>query len=223
MRFAHQNEDCWCVERTLLQSTGVFFSHEEKFLNFHTAREAGILGRTNLGPRFRGGDRRTAALTLLFLMILAAVGCGFHLRGSGGNAVLPASLSTVRVATAGPAENEPLAEAVRQALRRAGAALTDAPDAPTLVLLGERIETRVTSVNPATAKATEYLLLYSAGFRLESPPVEAQTVRLQRDYSFDPAQALAREQQERELVSNLRQEAAQQIVRRLAGAVAPPR
>lgn len=136
--------------------------------------------------------------------------------------MLPSSLASVRVVASGPAENEPLTEAVRQALTRAGATLTEANDAPTLVLLGERIETRVASVSPATAKATEYLLLYSAGFRLEGrQPVAAQTVRLQRDYSFDPAQVLAKEQQERELVGNLRQEAAQQIVRRLASAVNP--
>lgn len=149
----------------------------------------------------------------------ALVACGFHLRGSGGNAMLPASLSAVRVTMAGPSENEPLAEVVRQALARAGATLTDASDAPTLVLVGERIESRVASVSPATAKVAEYLLLYAAGFRLDGPrPLAAQTVRLQRDYSFDPTQVLAKEQQERELLSNMRQEAAQQIVRRLASA-----
>ena len=92
-----------------------------------------------------------------------------------------------------------------------------------MVLLGEHTETRVASVSTATAKASEYLLPYSASFRLDGPtPMASQTIRLQRSYTFNPTQALAREQQEQELLRNMRQDAAQQIVRRLARAAAPP-
>lgn len=104
---------------------------------------------------------------------------------------------------------------------QAGAQVVEAAEAPAVVLLGEQIESRVVSVSTATAKANQYLLLYSASFRLDGPvPVAAQTVRLQRDYSFDPTQVLAREQQEQELLGDMRRDAAQQIVRRLARAVA---
>ncbi|HEY8555139.1 MAG TPA: LPS assembly lipoprotein LptE [Burkholderiales bacterium] len=156
-------------------------------------------------------------VALLAVVVLNLSACGFHLRGTGGHAVLPPALESVRVASTGPLEYDPLAEAVREALARAGARVTAAEDAPAVVLLGEQVATRVASVRGTTGKAAEYLLLYSAAFRVDGPrPIAPQTVRLQRDYSFDPEQVLAKEQQEQELLASMRQEAAQQIVRRLA-------
>ena len=154
-----------------------------------------------------------AALSLLI------VSCGFHLRGVGGGATLPASLSSVRVVPSSAAANDPFTVAVREALVQAGAKIVSTTDAPAVVLLGEQVETRVASVSTTTAKASEYLLLYSAGFRLDGPQsIAAQTIRLQRSYSFNPTQVLAREQQQQQLLRDMRRDAAQQIVRRLARA-----
>ena len=166
-------------------------------------------------------SRTSATLLLLVLATPVLVACGFHLRGSAGSVALPPSLKDIRVVAPGPTENEPLTVAVREALTQAGANLVEAPGAPALTLLGEQIETRVASVSTTTAKATQYLLQYSASFRLDAPkPLAAQTVRLQRDYAFDPNQVLAKEQREQELLRDMRREAAQQIVRRLARGVA---
>lgn len=157
------------------------------------------------------------------LLTLALVGCGFHLRGTGGTAVLPASLSTVRVVMAGGA-NEPLAVAVREAVAQAGAQVVESTDAPALSLVGERVESQVASVRTTTAKASEYTLRYAATFRLDGPhPLPLQTIQLQRDYTFDPNNVLAKEREERELLRDMRRDAAQQIVRRLARSqVRPP-
>jgi LPS-assembly lipoprotein len=135
---------------------------------------------------------------------------------------LPPALAAVRVVSSSSLANDPFTVAVRDALTQAGAKIVDAPEAPAVVLLGEQIETRVASVSTATAKASEYLILYGAGFRLEGPtPIAAQTIRLQRSYSFNPTQVLAREQQEQELLQNMRRDAARQIVRRLARGSGP--
>jgi len=151
------------------------------------------------------------------------LGCGFHLRGSGSGEMLPASLTTIRLVSPGAAANAPLTVAVRDALMQAGAQIVQTGDAPTLTLVGETTSTRVASVRITTAKANEYLLLYTATFRLDGPQAIApQTIRLQRDYSFDPTQVIAKEQQERELLRDMRRDAAQQIVRRLARASAAP-
>ena len=116
---------------------------------------------------------------------------------------------------------KPFTVAVREALIQAGAKIVTTPDAPAVVLSGEQVETRVASVSTTTAKASEYLLLYSAGFRLDGPrPIAAQTIRLQRSFSFNPTQVLAREQQQQELLQDMRRDAARQIVRRLARAAA---
>lgn len=166
------------------------------------------------------GHRRFL-FSLLATSYLLLVSCGFHLRGTGG-AMLPAALATLRVVPATAAANDPFTVAVREAVTQAGAKIVTASDAPALVLLGEKTETRVAAVSTATAKASQYVLLYSASFRLEGPqPLPMQTIRLQRSYSFDPTQVLAREQQQQELLRDMRSDAAQQIVRRLARAAAP--
>lgn len=164
----------------------------------------------------------TTVLVLAALGTCALEGCGFHLRGTGG-ASLPASLAEVRVVPATPLANDPLTVAVRDALTQSGGHVVDTPGVPALVLMGEQTESRVASVSTATAKASGYLLLYSLSFRLDGlRPVPAQTIRLQRTYTFDPTQVLAREQQEQELLRDMRRDAAQQIVRRLARAAAAP-
>jgi LPS-assembly lipoprotein len=166
-------------------------------------------------------DWRSFLLPLVACYVLL-VSCGFHLRGSGG-AMLPAALATLRIVPATAAANDPFTVAVRDAVAQAGAQIVNTPEAPALVLLGEQTETRVAAVSTATAKASQYLLLYSASFRLDgSQPLPTQTIRLQRSYSFNPTQVLAREQQEQELLRDMRRDAAQQIVRRLARAVAAP-
>lgn len=149
------------------------------------------------------------------LAALVLAGCGFHLRGTGG-ATLPPSLATVRVAMGGGI-NEPLAVAVRDAISQAGAKVVDSAAIPTLTILSEQTDSQVASVRTTTGKASEYVLRYTVAFRLDGQPsLPEQTIRLQRDYSFNPDQVLAKEQEERELLRNMRLEAAQQIVRRLA-------
>lgn len=135
--------------------------------------------------------------------------------------MLPAALSMIRIVPPTAAVNDPFTVAVRDALTQAGAKLVATKDAPALVLLAEHVDTRVATVSTATAKASEYLLLYSTGFRLEgSHPIAAQTIRLQRTYTFNPQQTLAGEQQKADLLRDMRSDAAQQIVRRLARSVA---
>lgn len=173
------------------------------------------------GSQLQAASARQRAVSLLLFVscALLVTSCGFHLRGIGGGATLPASMSSVRVVPPGAAANDPLTVAVRDALMQAGAKIVTAPKAPAVVLLREQIQTRVASVSTTTAKASEYLLLYSVGFRFGGPrPIAAQTIRLQRSYSFNPTQVLAREQQEQLLLRELRSDAAQQIVRRLARA-----
>lgn len=169
----------------------------------------------------RLGKRRAALRALSLVFCLLGVGsCGFHLRGSGGGYALPPALAQLRVVSAGAAVNEPLAQEVRTVLVQAGATLVEDPAAPALTLLGESVASRVASVDTTTGKASEYILQYSAGFRLDGPvPLPEQTVRLQADYAFNPAQVLAKEQEERELVRAMRRDAAQQIVRRITRAL----
>lgn len=158
------------------------------------------------------GYRFAAIITVVALLSA----CGFHLRGTGG-AALPEPLATLRVTMPGRGPDDPTVVAVRRALVDAGARLTDAADARTLVLYDERVETQVMSVSTVTAKANEYRLRYGLSFRLDGAGATApQTIRMVREYTFDPTQVLAKEQEERELLREMQTDAARQIVRRLA-------
>jgi len=162
-------------------------------------------------------------ITKLLLPGLAAVliaGCGFQLRGQG-TVKLPESLATIRVMVAGSqVANDPLRLAMEDMLRiYAGATVAQASDTPTLVLTGENINSQVLTVD-ASGKASGYLLRYEISYSVLGATGEElappQTLRLQRDYRFNPLNVLAKEQEEENLKRELRRDALYQIVRRLA-------
>lgn len=155
----------------------------------------------------------------LLLAVLTLAGCGFHLRGQG-QALLPPSLTQLRVATPGADANGALVSAVRQNLSdQPNLKLVDDTAAPVLSLLREQVESQVLSVRTTTAKAAEYQLRYTVEFDVRDgagqPLLAPQTLRLTRDYTFDPNRVLAKEHEERELLRELARDAANQIVRRL--------
>jgi LPS-assembly lipoprotein len=160
-------------------------------------------------------------LRLLALVgLVALAGCGFHLRGSN-QAPMPAELAVLRVQVSGGASSyDPLLNAMHNALRtQGGVTIAERGDAPLLTLFGERVDTRVISAD-ASGKAREYMLRYQVSFRLADAEgrvlLAPQTVVRQKSYTFDPLNVLAKEREERELRREVQQEAAEQIVRRLA-------
>lgn len=157
---------------------------------------------------------------LLATCCLQLASCGFHLRGTG-KAELPAALSVLQVRVEGNLlENHPLLAGMKQALRaQTNARLEETGDAPRLLLYGEQSNSRVLSVTSA-GKADTYLLTYEVSFRLtdakEHLLSEPQTVRVQRDYRYDPLNVLAKEREEQELRHEMQRDAVQQILRRLS-------
>ena len=169
--------------------------------------------------RARRSDFFRAALVLALLAPLLAA-CGWHLRGTAG-APLPPSLMVLRVQMAGgQGDYDPLLIAMRDTLQvQGGAKVSDATDLPTLHLYNEAVSNRVLSVD-STSKVREYMLRYEVSFRLTdahgnemAPP---QTVIMQRAVTFDRLQVLAKEREERELLVELKRDAAQQILQRLS-------
>ncbi len=159
------------------------------------------------------------------LLFLPLPGCGFHLRGTA-DARLPAALSVMRIVVQdSPSASDPLLIAMKNALQiQAGVKVVAVPSpeaktAPVLILRGERISTETLSVRTTTVKASEYLLKYEVSFSLNDAlgreVLAPQTVRLRRDYTFDPTSVLAKEKEETELRREMRQDAVQQILRRL--------
>jgi LPS-assembly lipoprotein len=155
--------------------------------------------------------------TCIWFLLLNS--CGFHLRGLGAAELAP-ELRTLRVEVQGSgAAYDPLREAMRSALQaRAGVTVVETGDVPVLTLSGEGYETRVLSVS-SSVKAAEYLVMYRVHFRVTGADgvefAPEQTISVQRDYAFDPVNVLAKEREEQELRQTLRQDAVQQVLRRL--------
>jgi len=151
-------------------------------------------------------------------LILSA--CGFQLRGAG-SASLPPELSVMRVTTPGGPAYPPLMVEMRTALQsQAGVQLVDTPGVPTLTLLEEGIESLILAID-STGKASHYLLNYKLRFALNDAAgkelLGSQSVKLQREYSFDKLSVLAKEKEEEYLRREMRRDAVQQVLRRLAG------
>jgi len=153
------------------------------------------------------------------LLSVALSACGFQLRGAGG-ATLPAELSVMRVTAGGGPAYPPALVEMRNALQsQAGVRLVDTPGVPTLTLLEERADSQVLAID-STGKVSNYLLNYSLTFALADAAgkelVGSQSVKLQREYSFDKLSVLAKEKEDEFLRREMRGDAVQQILRRLA-------
>ena len=162
---------------------------------------------------------RAAALILIVLTLSA---CGFHLRGREAVA-LPQQLRQLHVTMPGRMAYPPLLVEVRNALAsQAGVRLARKGEAaPTLMLVGESLGVEPLSVN-TLGQVTEHLLSYQVTFSLSGARGEVwlgqQSVKLQREYTYDSRNVLATEKQNDFLASEMRREAVQQILRRLAAA-----
>lgn len=173
----------------------------------------------------RGGIRSWVAVGSLAVVAVAVSACGFHLRGSAQDGFPPEARSMRVVVKNNREAYGALRLAMRSALQRSGVTVTESGDGLLLTLTEENFENQVLSVNAAGA-GREYLIRYEVAYRLTDSAgkerVAGDTVRVLREQLVEPAAILAREIEERELREAMRQEAAQQIVRRLARSLAPP-
>lgn len=153
------------------------------------------------------------------ILYLTLNGCGFQLRGAS-SVTLPPELRVLRVSmgTGFP----PLLIEVRNSLRVLGnVKLTEDATAsvPVLNLLNEQSINEVLSID-STGRINAYLLSYRVDFSLTGADgkslLPVQAVKLQREYTFDRLNVLATEHQSEFLQNEMRRDAAQQILRRLA-------
>lgn len=155
----------------------------------------------------------------LFMMLTAALllsACGFHLRGQ---AALPFNTLYVQA--------EPTSVFALQLKRavRAGSAtrVTTRPGEAEAVLqiLNELQEKVILSLG-AGGRVREFQLRYRVQYRLTDEKnrehIPASEISLKRDYSFNDEQALSKEAEEALLYRDMRNDAVQQLVRRLQAA-----
>jgi outer membrane lipopolysaccharide assembly protein LptE/RlpB len=140
------------------------------------------------------------------------------LRGTSEIAVWPEALKQLQLKL-----DDKGADVFHQALRDGlinsyGVEITSAP-VPMLVVSNISRERKVLSLG-VTGKASEYLLRFRLQFRLLDAEgkelIGSNAVRLQRDFSYDPVNVLAKEAEEQRLYDEMQYEAAQQLLRRVA-------
>ena len=163
-------------------------------------------------------DSRLACLTRRRALLVACAGallasCGFHLRGA---AKLP--FESVYISAG---ENSPVGNDLTRLLRGgSNVRIADrAEDAQAVLhILSELREKQILTLTRAGTVA-EFVLRYRVSFRVTGQGnrelVPTSEIVLQRDYSFNSSQVLAKEQEEVLLYRDMQGDAVQQIVRRL--------
>lgn len=152
----------------------------------------------------------------VLLIISLLVGCGWHLRGSGGS-----DLEDITVYLLPEMGEGELSNATADVLRSYGAQVVSDPQAANwvLVLLEQQTDRRTVSVTPR-GQARAYELNYILRFRVDSgegaPLLDEQTVATQVVYQADPQNILGRESQEQRLTEQLRFQVLDLMMARLA-------
>lgn len=171
----------------------------------------------------RGLPKQSCAQRTLLLLLVVAIfslmlnGCGWRLRGSMDEALaLPPLYLEIQN---GSAE---LRRELPQTFNSAGVQLAPTREAAELILViqNETQERRVLAVGSA-GKVSEYELQYQLRFSVRDQAgkevMAADTIRQQRDYTFNESEVLAKGEEEQQLFGFMRSMAIQTLLRRLQG------
>ena len=157
---------------------------------------------------------RVSIILIAAALLLAS--CGFQLRGS---APLPFQSLYVQAAP-----SSQFATLLKRAVRAGSATrIAEQPTEAEVVLqvLNELQEKQILSLGGG-GRVSEYQLRYRVSYRLTDGKnrehIPATEMVLKRDYSFTDDQALSKEAEEALLYRDMRNDAVQQMVRRLAAA-----
>lgn len=158
---------------------------------------------------------RLAAALLACGLLGTLAGCGFHLRTA---VPLPPQMETTLVQGTAPLGE--LGRAIQRALDGAGSKITSSRDDATAVLVIQRdeVQRRVLSVD-SSGKVNQYELTYYLRFALQARDgavlLPAQSISLQRSYTFDPNNVLSKGNEETELRQDMIRFAVRQMMRRI--------
>ena len=152
--------------------------------------------------------------TLLLVTLLLGA-CGFHLRGES---TLHLPFKTLYIQSANL--HTPFVAELKRAVEAAGADVVDSPEAAqlTLHIVTEKMDKKILSLSGA-GRVREYQLNFTISFRADDAAQQERIAPaelvLQRIFSYDDEQVLAKEREELLLQENLRSDAVQQLLRRL--------
>jgi LPS-assembly lipoprotein len=145
---------------------------------------------------------------------LMVTGCGFQLRG---DYLLAPELQTLYLSSVD--KHGELTRLTRQHLTRNQVTLTEnfTPQTPELRILKDELDRRTLSVFP-NGQVAEYELIYTVQYQLRfaNEEIQAFQFEINRDYQDDPDIALAKSRELSLMLREMRQEAADKILRNMA-------
>lgn len=159
---------------------------------------------------------------LLAAALLLLTGCGLHLRGHGSR---DTNFAFHTIYIQAPGETA-FTITLRHMLVGRKLAVISAPGQQdlTLSIVSETTEKQITALN-SSGHVVEYLLRYRISLRAYDRQLDdwlpATEIQLQRVLPYDDTLVLAKMQEEQMLYDDMRTDAAQQIMRRLAYARPP--
>ena len=166
------------------------------------------------------GMRKILAVGAIACTFLLSA-CGFHLRGQG---TLHMPFKTLYIQSANL--YTPFIAELTRAVEAAGAEVVDTPEGAelTLHIVTEKMDKKILSLSGA-GRVREYQLNLTISFRadaaVQQERIAPAELVLQRIFSYDDEQVLAKEREELLLQENLRSDAVQQLLRRLNRAGSP--
>ena len=156
-------------------------------------------------------------LLIVLVFVSSLTGCDWRLRGSmDKDLALPPLYLDIQN---GSAE---LRSELPQTLRSAGVQLEKTRETAQLILViqNETLERRVLAVGNA-GKVSEYELQYQLRFFVQDQTgkevIAPDTIRQQRDYTFNEAEVLAKGEEQQQLFGFMRSMAIQTLLRRMQG------
>jgi LPS-assembly lipoprotein len=163
-------------------------------------------------------QRRLASYTLILGMSCLLVACGFQLRGTGGGgAALPDAWKKMYLATGNP--NSEFSQTVRNVFAANDIVWADRGEADYILVLGPEKFTQTNLSLNKEARVSQYELTMQAAFSVRGsdraevmPEVVASVTRQMEN---DPRNAMGKGEEIRILKSEMREELAQQIIRRI--------
>ena len=153
---------------------------------------------------------------ILLTATLLVAACGFQLRGTA-----PLPFSSLYVQAPNTSQ---LAVQLKRAVRASnGTRVAESAGEAQVILqiMSELQEKQILSLSGG-GRVSEYQLRYRVSFRLTDAKnrehIPASEILMKRDYSFNDEQVLAKEAEEAQLYRDMRNDAVQQLVRRLQAA-----